>query len=108
MAAVLLGVLPGGYLVLRNTTSIAGVQLSSMPMSPSELITLYAILAGVLDPLRKFSKYFPLIKQCGSSLDRVFRRHDQASLVMPAAHPLPLLPLEGAVEPERPFSLRAS
>lgn len=98
MAAVLLGVLPGGYLVLRNTTSIAGVQLSNMPMSPSELITLYAILAGVLDPLRKFSKYFPLIKQCGSSLDRVFRRHDQASLVIPAAHPVALPPLESAIE----------
>ncbi len=98
MAAVLLGVLPGGYLVLRNTTSIGGVQLSSMPMSVSELITLYAILAGVLDPLRKFSKYFPLIKQCGSSLDRVFRLHDQAGLVTQAERPLPLPRLESTIE----------
>lgn len=98
MAAVLLGVLPGGYLVLRNTTSIGGVQLSHMPMSPSELITLYAILAGVLDPLRKFSKYFPLIKQCGSSLDRVFKLHDQPTLVTQAANPSRLLPLEAAIE----------
>lgn len=98
MAAVLLGVLPGGYLVLRNTTSIAGVQLSSMPMSVSELITLYAILAGVLDPLRKFSKYFPLIKQCGSSLDRVFRLHDQAGLVTQTDRPLSLPPLESTIE----------
>jgi len=98
MAAVLLGVLPGGYLVLRNTTSIGGVQLSHLPMSPSELITLYAILAGVLDPLRKFSKYFPLIKQCGSSLDRVFRLHDQPTQVEQAAKPLRLAPLESTIE----------
>lgn len=98
MAAVLLGVLPGGYLVLRNTTSIGGVQLSSMPMSVSELITLYAILAGVLDPLRKFSKYFPLIKQCGSSLDRAFRLHDQAGLVDQAGRSVPLPRLEGTIE----------
>ncbi len=98
MAAVLLGVLPGGYLVLRNTTMIGGVQLSSMPMSPSELITLYAILAGVLDPLRKFSKYFPLIKQCGSSLDRVFQLQDQPSLVARAERPLPVPLLESAIE----------
>lgn len=98
MAAVLLGVLPGGYLVLRNTTSIGGVQLSHMPMSPSELITLYAILAGVLDPLRKFSKYFPLIKQCGSSLERVFRLHDQPTQVAQAERPLRLPPLESSIE----------
>lgn len=98
MAAVLLGVLPGGYLVLRNTTSIGGLQLSSMPMSVSELITLYAILAGVLDPLRKFSKYFPLIKHCGSSLDRAFRLHDQAGLVPQAEQPRPLPPLESTIE----------
>ncbi|MDP1797026.1 MAG: ABC transporter ATP-binding protein [Planctomycetaceae bacterium] len=98
MAAVLLGVLPGGYLVLRNTTMIGGVQLSSMPMSVSELITLYAILAGVLDPLRKFSKYFPLIKQCGSALERVFRLHDQAGLVVQSERPLPLPRLESTIE----------
>lgn len=98
MAAILAGVLPGGYLVLRDTTHIGFMQLAAQPMTVAELITLYASLAGVLDPVRKFSKYFPLIKYCGTSLERVFRLHDQASLVAQTEQPQALPPLQAHIE----------
>lgn len=98
MTAVVMAVLPGAYLVLRGTTRIWGVQLTYEPMSVAELSTLYALLAGVLDPLRKFSKYFTTIKQCGSALERTFRIFDQQSLVTPAATPLFLPPHRESLE----------
>lgn len=85
MSAILLGVLPGGYLLLRNTTSIGFLQLASEPITVAELVTLYALLAGVLDPLRKFSKYFAFIKQAGTALERAFKLQDEATL---APHPV--------------------
>jgi subfamily B ATP-binding cassette protein MsbA len=98
MTAVLVAVLPGAYLVLRNTNSIWGVNLTSGPMSVAELTTLYALLAGMLDPLRKFSKYFTTIKQCGSALERAFGLVDRPSLVSQSPTPQWLPPLRTALE----------
>uniref|UniRef100_A0A7C4QQN8 ABC transporter ATP-binding protein n=1 Tax=Schlesneria paludicola TaxID=360056 RepID=A0A7C4QQN8_9PLAN len=98
MTAVVVAVLPGAYLVLRETTSIWGVKLASEPMSVAELTTLYTLLAGVLDPLRKFSKYFTTIKQCGSVLERTFRLLDQPSLVPQSPTPQFLPPLRHTIE----------
>uniref|UniRef100_A0A7C2K272 ABC transporter ATP-binding protein n=1 Tax=Schlesneria paludicola TaxID=360056 RepID=A0A7C2K272_9PLAN len=98
MAAVILAVLPGAYLVLRETQGIGGVRLSTGPLSVSELVTLYALLAGVLDPLRKFSKFFVIIKQCGTSLERVFRQMDRAPLVQQSPTAAWLPPISSSVE----------
>ena len=53
---------PGAYLVLRNTDSILGIKLAAEPMGIAELATLYALLAGTLDPVRKLSGIFEQIK----------------------------------------------
>ncbi|MDZ4688178.1 MAG: ABC transporter ATP-binding protein [Planctomycetaceae bacterium] len=98
MLAVIVAVLPGAYLVLRNTQGIWGIRLSNGPLSVSELITLYALLVGVLDPVRKFSKYFTTIKQCGSSLERVFAQMDRPTLVQQAETAAWLPPLMSSVE----------
>ncbi|MCA9042425.1 MAG: hypothetical protein KDA65_18875, partial [Planctomycetaceae bacterium] len=52
MIAGFMAVLPGTYLVLRGTTEIWGIQLAAEPMSISSLILLYAMLAGIIDPIR--------------------------------------------------------
>src|SRR5258708_21893275 len=55
MSAVVLAMLPGAYLVLRETTSIGEIPLASGPMDMADLSWMYALLAGVLDPIRKLS-----------------------------------------------------
>jgi subfamily B ATP-binding cassette protein MsbA len=98
MAAIILAVLPGAYLVLRDTQSLWGVRLTTGPLSVSELITLYALLVGVLDPVRKFSKYFTTIKQCGSSLERVFAQMDRTPLVQQPDTAAWLPPMTSSIE----------
>jgi len=98
MVAVMAVVLPGAYLVLRETTSIWGVRLASGPMTVAELSALYALLAGVHDPVRKFSKYFTTIKQCSSALERAFQLMDRPTLVEQSPTPQWLPPLRTSLE----------
>src|SRR5258708_14591949 len=55
MSAVVLAMLPGADLVLRKTTSIVEISLAPAPMDMADLSLLYALVAGVLDPLRKLA-----------------------------------------------------
>ena len=72
---------PGAYLVLRETDSILGVKLAAAPMSIAELATLYALLAGTLDPVRKLSSVFEQIKRGMAGCERVFGLIDQRTIV---------------------------
>ena len=85
--AVLIVLLPAAYLVLRNVTSIAGVRLATTPPTFPELAMFYALLAGVIDPLRKFSKFYNTIRQTGVLADQFFRQMDRESLVPTAVSP---------------------
>ncbi|MBC8114532.1 MAG: ABC transporter ATP-binding protein, partial [Candidatus Saccharimonas sp.] len=85
--AVLIVLLPAAYLVLRNVTSIGGVKLATVPPTFPELAMFYALLAGVIDPLRKFSKFYNTIRQSGVLADQFFRQMDRESLVPTAASP---------------------
>jgi subfamily B ATP-binding cassette protein MsbA len=72
---------PGAYLVLRNTNEIQGIKLSAAQMSIAELITLYSLLAGTLDPVRKLSGIFEQVKRGMAGCERVFSLIDQKSIV---------------------------
>lgn len=72
---------PGAYLVLRNTDSIWGIKLAAEPMGIAELATMYALLAGTLDPVRKLSGIFEQIKRGMAGSERVFRLIDEKSIV---------------------------
>jgi subfamily B ATP-binding cassette protein MsbA len=72
---------PGAYLVLRNTDSILGIKLAAEPMGIAELATLYALLAGTLDPVRKLSGIFEQIKRGMAGSERVFDLIDEKSIV---------------------------
>lgn len=87
MSAVVLAVLPGAYLVLRDKTSLWGVGLADSPMEMSDLAMLYGFLVGVLDPVRKLSSVFSKLKRAGAAADRVFSLIDAKSLVDEAASP---------------------
>ncbi len=87
MSAVVLAMLPGAYIVLRGTTSIWNIPLASEPMDMAELSWMYALLAGVLDPIRKLSSVFSKVKRAGVAADRVFELIDMKTLVVEPAEP---------------------
>lgn len=90
MVAVLMAILPGAYLVLRQQTGVWGIRLAASEMDITELAVLYVLLAGVVDPLRKFSRFYAIIRRCGTSAERVFAKMDRPSLVVPATAQLVL------------------
>jgi subfamily B ATP-binding cassette protein MsbA len=90
--------LPAAFLMLREVTSIWGVKLATHPPTTPELATFYALLAGVIDPVRKFSKFYTIIRQSGTLAEQVFRRMDQESLVRVPDAPQWLPRLQRSIE----------
>ncbi|MBS0206074.1 MAG: ABC transporter ATP-binding protein [Planctomycetes bacterium] len=90
MIGVFVGSLPGAYLVLRQETSIWGVQLAEYQMKPSELLMLYTLLAGVLDPARRIASIFSKVKKSSAAAERVFGWMDRTSLLTSARETVPL------------------
>lgn len=87
LMGVLMGLLPAAYLVLSGKTDLWGVRLTSKPMDASELAVFYALLAGVLDPIRKCSRYYTMIRRAHVTLERVFAQIDHPSRVTDPAAP---------------------
>ncbi len=79
--ATFVGLLPGAYLVLRETTTIWGVTLSPTPLHIADLSLLYAALAGIIDPARKLSTTYAKIKRATAAADRVYELIDIQTLV---------------------------
>lgn len=98
MTAIFVAVVPAAYLVLRGETDIAGIDLTSKPMDIAELSVLYASLAGCLDSVRKFSRYFPKLKRSLTAAERVFQTMHQPSLVPLPVRPALFSPPDVAVE----------
>lgn len=86
---VLFAFIPGAYMVLRQTDSIWGIQLAPQPMAIEELLLLYALLAGTLDPLKKLSNVFGQVKRGLAGADRAFELMDRESLVSEPVEPKP-------------------
>ncbi len=91
-AAELLGMLaasavllPAAFLVLRSQTTIWGIPLAPSPPTFPDLALFYVLLAGVLEPVRKFSKFYNTIRQSTAIAERLFARMDTASLIAPPA-----------------------
>jgi subfamily B ATP-binding cassette protein MsbA len=98
MTAVVLAMLPGAYLVLRGTTTVWEIQLSTETLELADLSLLYALLAGVFDPIRKLSSVFSKVKRGGAAADRVFELIDLKTQVIESTDPRPLSPSIKSVE----------
>lgn len=96
--AILAVLLPAAYLSLRNVTSIWGIKLATLPPKMEELATFYALLAGAIDPVRKFSKFYTVIRQSGTLAEQVFRRMDHQPLVRNPESPQWLPRLKHSIE----------
>ncbi len=64
--------MPGCYLVLRNTTDIWGIRLTTGQLGINDLGTLYVLLAGIIDPARKLSSTYAKLKRASAASDRIF------------------------------------
>jgi ABC-type multidrug transport system fused ATPase/permease subunit len=75
LSTVSIALLAGGYLVLRQTTALdlglIKIQLASQPMAIEDLLTLYAMLAGVSDPIRKLANVHSKIQRAAAASDRI-------------------------------------
>lgn len=75
LSSVSICLLAGSYLVLRETMfldfGLFSVQLSSRLMTIEDLLTLYAMLAGVSDPIRKLSNVHSKIQRASAASDRI-------------------------------------
>ena len=87
MGAVFLALLPGVYMVLRSEDSVWGIQLSSEPMQVADLLVLYALLAGTMDPIRKLTGVFRTVKGAAAASERVFGIMDMKSRVPDCPNP---------------------
>jgi subfamily B ATP-binding cassette protein MsbA len=90
MAAVVIAILPGAYLVLGGKNELWGVTLASEPMELAELSTIYTLLAGMLDPIRKLSSIYGKLKRASAAADRVFSLMEARTRVEDPARPKPL------------------
>lgn len=86
LSTVSIALLSGAYLVLRESTSLQlgpmRIQLASDPMTIEQLLTLYVMLAGVSDPLRKLSTVHSKIQRAAAASDRICSLMDREPVVV--------------------------
>ena len=83
VVAILLAVLAGAYLVVSGQKRIFGIQLTSTPLDMAALMTLYAQLIGMADPIRKLSSVYTKVQSSAAACDRVFAALDRVPQVGP-------------------------
>ena len=98
LAAVCVALLPGGYLVLRGTTEIWNIRLTTQVMDVARLSLLYAFLAGTIDPLRKLSSVYARLKRTAAATDRIFNLMDEKPRITSPALSQRLQPHRQSIE----------
>jgi len=83
VAAVVLALLAGAYLVLNNRTHLFGMRMSENPIEMETLLQLFALLAATADPVRKLSSVYTKLQSGAAASDRVFAYLDRTAEVQP-------------------------
>ncbi len=95
LSAVSIALLSGSYLVLRGTTfvdlGLFKLTLASEPMAIEDLLSIYAMLAGITDPVRKLANVHSKIQRAAAASDRICAMMDREPVVVdrPQAPALP-------------------
>jgi ABC-type multidrug transport system fused ATPase/permease subunit len=95
LTTVVIALLAGSYLVLRKTMflnlGLFKLQLASKPMEIEDLLTLYAMLAGISDPIRKLANVHSKVQRAAAASDRICHLMDRTPEVRdkPSAPRLP-------------------
>lgn len=77
IAAVIVALLAGAYLVLNQKTHLFGVRMSHSPIEMETLIQLFALLAATADPVRKLSSVYTKLQSAAAGADRIFNAMDR-------------------------------
>lgn len=85
LSMVSIALLAGAYLVLKKTIfldlGIIRIQLASQRMQIEDLLTLYAALAMISDPVRKLANVHSRIQRASAASDRICALMDRQPLV---------------------------
>ncbi|MDR0609010.1 MAG: ABC transporter ATP-binding protein/permease [Planctomycetaceae bacterium] len=87
---ICIAIVVGAYLVMGNRTNLLGIPMLTEPMSFSELILFFALLAGSADPARKLSDIFTLFQSASAAADRIYALIDRNVPIQEIDHPIPL------------------
>jgi ATP-binding cassette, subfamily B, bacterial MsbA len=79
----------GGWLILSPNPSLFGASLSGWQIGQSAMLTFFALLAGMADPLRKMSDIFSNVQAGFAAADRIFARLDRQPTVRDPKQPAP-------------------
>src|SRR5262245_31845160 len=105
LTTVAIALLAGSYLVLNRTIylelGVFRLQLAAQPMAIQDLLTLYAWLAGVSDPIRKLANVHSKIQRASAAADRICALMDRTPKVVDRKHAPSLLRHRQAVELDR-------
>jgi ABC-type multidrug transport system fused ATPase/permease subunit len=86
VCAIATAVLLGAFLVIGENdydrTHVLGIRMADAPMDPVALATLYTLLAGVSDPVRKLSSVYGRIQRAAAACDRIFGFLDQQPAIV--------------------------
>lgn len=85
LSTVSIALLAGSYLVLNETIFLnlgfMRLQLASQPMAIEDLLYLYAMLAGISDPVRKLANVHSRIQRAAAASDRICALMDRTPAV---------------------------
>lgn len=94
LVTVAIALLAGSYLVLNKTIFLQlgpfQIQLAAQVMAIEELLTLYAVLAGASDPIRKLSNVHSKIQRAAAAADRICAMMDREPKVVERAEAIEL------------------
>jgi ABC-type multidrug transport system fused ATPase/permease subunit len=81
LVTVVIALLAGSYLVLRGSTTLPigpfRIPLADRPVLITDLLTLYAMLAGMSDPIRKLANVHSKIQRGAAASDRICNLMDR-------------------------------
>jgi ATP-binding cassette subfamily B protein/subfamily B ATP-binding cassette protein MsbA len=81
VTGVVFALIAGAYLVLNQRTTILGIKLASSPLDHETLLTYYALLAAIADPLRKLSSVYTKLHAAAAAADRLMEQIDRRPAV---------------------------
>ncbi|MEN6459156.1 MAG: ABC transporter ATP-binding protein [Thermoguttaceae bacterium] len=79
----------GGWLIFSRKTALFGIPLSSEPLDQGAMLTFFAMLAGMADPLRKMSDIFSNLQAGFAAADRIFACLDREPSIRDPKRPSP-------------------
>ena len=92
VTAIFLTLLAGAYLVMTGKTHVWGVRLTWDPLEIPTLLTLFALIGGICDPLRKVFSVYGRLQRGVAASDRIFQAMDSAPRVRQAESAVTVVP----------------